>query len=81
MPVSTLTSKGQTTIPVSVRRHLRLRPGDRIDFVVEADGRVIVRPASLDLLELAGILKRPRKSAVTLEEMDEVIRARAAGTD
>ena len=41
---STISSKGQVTIPQEVRRRLGLEPGDRVEFVVE-DGRTIVRPA------------------------------------
>ena len=31
---SRLTSKGQTTIPIQVRKALRLKPGDRVAFEV-----------------------------------------------
>jgi AbrB family looped-hinge helix DNA binding protein len=40
---STLTSKGQITLPVELRRRWGLKPGDRLDFTLEADGRVVVR--------------------------------------
>jgi len=40
---STLTSKGQITLPVELRRRWDLRPGDCIDFCLEADGRVVLR--------------------------------------
>ena len=36
---STLTSKGQTTIPKVIRERLNLQPGNRIDYVLEEDGR------------------------------------------
>ncbi len=76
MASATLTSKGQTTVPKKIRDHLRLRPGDRLEFVIEQGGRVIVLPASFDAAELAGILPRPKRP-VSLEEMDAVIRKRA----
>ena len=41
MALSTITSKGKTRIPGEIRRHLKLRPGDRVEFIVEPDGRVI----------------------------------------
>jgi len=41
---STISSKGQVTIPQEVRRRLGLEPGDRVEFVME-EGRTIVRPA------------------------------------
>jgi antitoxin PrlF len=42
--ISTITTKGQATIPLAVRRHLGLNPGDKVDFVIEEDGAVVVRP-------------------------------------
>ena len=51
MALSTITSKGQTTIPGEIRRHLKLRPGDRVEFIVEPDGRVILVPATMDASE------------------------------
>ncbi len=44
MPHSTLTSKGQTTIPREIRRLLGLRENDRILYEVE-DGKVAIKPA------------------------------------
>jgi antitoxin PrlF len=44
MPTSSITSKGQTTIPKEIRDHLHLKPGDRIEFVTDEDGRVVVLP-------------------------------------
>lgn len=75
MPTSTVTSKGQTTIPKEIREHLHLKPGDRVEFVTEEDGRVVVLPATLDAAELAGILKAPSKP-VTVEAMNLAIRKR-----
>ena len=41
MPHSTVTSKGQTTIPGKIRKALRIRPGDRLEYVVEGDQATI----------------------------------------
>jgi AbrB family looped-hinge helix DNA binding protein len=76
MPTSTLTSKGQTTIPRAIREHLQLRPGDRIDFVIGASGQVIVRPLTRSILELEASLKRPGQKRLDVEEMDAAIRKR-----
>jgi antitoxin PrlF len=38
--VSTITSKGQVTIPVEVRRHLGLNQGDKLAFVIGDSGTV-----------------------------------------
>ena len=56
VPVSTITSKGQTTIPGEVRRHLKLKAGDRVEFIVEADGKGVLVPATVDVRELKGLL-------------------------
>lgn len=42
--LSTVTSKGQVTIPKAIRDFLQIQPNDRVDFVVEG-GQVVVRPA------------------------------------
>lgn len=73
MAAATLTSKGQTTIPKEIRDFLGIGSGDKLDFVVESDGRVILRPANLDVRQLRGMLKRSGRKAVTLEEVDKAI--------
>jgi len=78
MPIATLTSKGQTTIPKEIRDLLGLAPGDKLDFVVEADGRVVLRPATVDLRQLRGLLAKKRRKPVTLDEMERAIVAGAA---
>lgn len=45
-----LTSKGQVTIPVAVRRKLGLKAGDAVRFV-EAAGRVQIERADTDIAE------------------------------
>lgn len=79
MPSSTVTSKGQTTIPKAIRELLELHPGDRVDFVVEEDGRVVLRPATADVGELEGLLRRPGQPVVTVQEMERAIRRRHGG--
>ena len=75
MSTSTLTSKGQTTIPKDVRKQLNLHPGDRLEFVIDEDGRVLVLPASIDASELAGMLKPPVRP-ISVEDMNRAIRKR-----
>jgi len=41
---STITVKGQATIPKAIREHLRLKPGDRVKFFVHPDGSVVLLP-------------------------------------
>ncbi|MGH8012103.1 MAG: AbrB/MazE/SpoVT family DNA-binding domain-containing protein [Candidatus Binataceae bacterium] len=76
MATSTITSKGQTTIPGEIRRHLNLKAGDRVEFIVECDGRVVLVPATVDVKELKGVLA-PAPRRVSLEEMETAIGKRA----
>ncbi len=73
MPLSILTSKGQTTIPKKVRDALKLKTGDRLEFIIESEGRVILRPATSDLIALDGLLDRSSTPPVSVEAMDEAI--------
>jgi AbrB family looped-hinge helix DNA binding protein len=79
MPSSTLTSKGQITLPKAIREHLRVSAGDAIDFVVGADGDVRVRAGDVDVSELKGLLRQPGRRAVSVEEMDFAIRRAQRG--
>jgi AbrB family looped-hinge helix DNA binding protein len=79
MPTTTLTSKGQVTIPKEVRERLGLSEGDRLEFVFDERGRVIVRPEKKSGLDrLSGRLKHmaPEKP-VTIDEMRAAILERA----
>lgn len=76
MPASTITSKGQTTIPKEIRERLHLQPGDRVDFVVEEDGRVVLEPATLDVSELEGILHRPGMKALSDAKIKAALKRR-----
>ena len=42
---TTMTVKGQVTIPKKVRDALRLSPGDSVDFDVNPEGQVVVQKA------------------------------------
>ena len=77
MPESTLTSKGQITLPKAVREALAVHPGDTLAFRIRDDGTVTVEAVSIDLRELRGAIK-PRKRGVTVEAMNDAIRRSAA---
>lgn len=79
MPSATLTSKGQLTLPKAIRDLLRLGAGDRVDFIVEDDGTVVLRPATVDVRELKGLLHRKGLTPLSVEEMNAIIRRRGAG--
>ncbi|BBO21075.1 MAG: AbrB family transcriptional regulator [Rhodocyclaceae bacterium] len=74
---ATLTSKGQITIPKAVRDSLKLHVGDRLEFLVDADGSVRIVPATRPVTDLKALLPRPAR-ALSLEEIDAAIAERGA---
>ncbi len=79
MPSATITSKGQLTLPKAIRDLLRLDTGDRVDFIVRDDGTVMLQPATVDVRELKGLLHRKGRRALSIDEMNAIIRQRGAG--
>ena len=77
MLTATVTSKGQVTLPVEIRREMGITAGTRIEFVPDRHGAITMRPMTTRAKDLAGILPRPSRP-VTLEEMDAGIAAAAA---
>ena len=75
MQESTITTKGQTTLPRTVRTALGLAPGDRVRYVI-LDGEVRLLKAR-PVAGLAGILARPGRKPVTLDDMEAAIAAGA----
>ncbi|MCL7466621.1 type II toxin-antitoxin system PrlF family antitoxin [Phaeovulum sp. NW3] len=72
MQESTVTSKGQTTLPKEVRTALGLSPGDRLRYMILDDGEVrLVRLQPV--AGLAGLLKTRVSRVVSLEEMEAAI--------
>lgn len=71
MQESTVTIKGQTTLPRDVRAALHLASGDRVRYVI-LDGEVRILKAR-PVTELQGLLARPGRKAVSLDAMDEAI--------
>ena len=77
MQESTLTVKGQTTLPKDIRGALNLSAGDRIRYVLLDGGEVrILRVGSARRLK--GILAGACQSPVSLEQMDDAIASGAA---
>ena len=72
MPIATVPSKGQITIPEAVREALELKSGDRVAFRLRADGVVEVQAETSDVMALKGALKA-RRRGVTLEDMEKAI--------
>ena len=72
MQESTVTIKGQTTLPRDVRQALQLQPGDRVRYMILDGGEVrLVR--SQPVTRLAGLLQNKTTRKVALEEMEAAI--------
>jgi AbrB family looped-hinge helix DNA binding protein len=71
--VSSITSKGQVTIPVEVRRHLGVKRKGKVAFVIE-DGEVKLRaPEYPDVDALSGAAGRLEKP-LTWKEVRDIAR-------
>lgn len=66
---STLTSKGQTTIPKSIRDGLGMKAGDRMTFTLMPDGVVLMRVKNRHVADLAGLLHRKGRKPVPIERL------------
>ena len=73
---STLTNKGQTTVPADVREALRMKPRQRLLWEIQKNGSVVVRPQP-SVLGLFGSLK-PAKRFPGLQEEKEATRRAVA---
>ena len=77
MSTATFTSKGQITVPASVREALKVEAGDRVEFVEVAPGRFEFFAATRSVTELKGMFGKPAKSA-SIDDMNKAIAARGA---
>ncbi|MCF6319637.1 MAG: AbrB/MazE/SpoVT family DNA-binding domain-containing protein [Proteobacteria bacterium] len=79
MALTTITSKGQVTIPIGVRKSLHLDVGDKIEIIVTKDNEAVIRLVSKKVDEVFGQLKSLNKNtkAVTVQEMNDAIKTRA----
>lgn len=77
MPTATLTSKGQLTVPLAVRRAMGLQAGTKVDFVQAGDGFRLV-PLHKEPSGLKGRFAGRVAKAVSILAMDEAIAAQAS---
>lgn len=69
---ATITTKGQVTLPKPIRDKLHLRPGDKIDFLLDGDGGLRVTPVTAPVTQLRGMAPKPA-APVSLQDMDAAI--------
>jgi len=77
MPLATLTSKGQITIPSSVRKKLHLHTGDKVDFSMISETEALLRPVIKDVDAVFGCLKQASKGIrASVDDMNAAIEER-----
>lgn len=76
MAISTLTDKGQTTVPQEIRDALKVKPRQRLNWSLGEDGTVIVRPQR-SALDLFGSLKSPKKFPGKAAEREAMMQSTA----
>ena len=72
MNITTISRKGQITLPKNIRDHLKVDSGDRVEFLIDADGHVTVWPVTEDVTRLKGMVPKPEKP-VSIRDMDRAI--------
>jgi len=70
--VSTISSKGQITIPAEVRRHLGVGASDKISVVITDEGRVELRPVRYTLEDVIGSIAPVPNESLDLEREIDV---------
>lgn len=65
--ISTISSKGQATIPVEVRRWLGVGASDKVAFVLTDEGTVELRPARFTLESVLGSIAALPSESVDLD--------------
>lgn len=76
--LATVTTKGQVTLPKAIRDELKIEQGTQLDFQLNADGSMSVRALKRSALSIVGMLKRPGRAAVTVEQMNQAVADSAA---
>jgi antitoxin PrlF len=77
MSHSTVTRKGQTTIPGKIRKALQIKPGDKLEYAVEGDHATIrVHPGTRSL---KGVLASKKGKNMSFGEIREAAAKAALG--
>lgn len=69
--VSTVTQKGQATIPIFIREKLGIKPRSKISFEMNGEGEVLIKPVR-DFLAMRGSLKTNKKS-LSNRQLDDFV--------
>jgi len=74
MQSTTITTKGQVTIPVAIRKQFHLEPGKRVKFTIE-DEKIVLHPVPTKVEDSFGLVSSTH--SVSLADMDEIIKTQA----
>lgn len=72
MELAKVTSKGQITIPVDIRKRLGIREGDKVLFI-EENGRIIIMNASMQALREAQLAMSGAAEEASVQSEDDVV--------
>jgi len=72
MEIAKITSKGQVTIPIDIRRKLGVKEGDKILFV-EEEGKIYILNASMEALRKAQAAFAGEAQRVGLKDTNDVV--------
>ncbi len=72
--ISTITTKGQITLPVKIRQTLGLHTGDKISFILKDNHSIELIPVCTSVKSLKGMLPKHRKY-VSIKDMNNAIEA------
>ena len=81
--LSTVTDKGQVTLPKALRERLGIRPGSKVEFTLQGDDSLRVRVLSRGACGLFALLAVPGEAARSLDDIDAgvtAVVARRSGT-
>jgi antitoxin PrlF len=76
MPTTTITTKGQMTLPKEIRDALGLKAGDQLDVSIQ-ERRIVMVPRSYRLEDIVSFLPSKPSKRLTLADMDAIVRAKA----
>jgi len=72
MELAKVTSKGQVTIPITIRKRLGIKDGDKLLFIEKPDGVIIVNPTMM-ALEKIGKAFEGEAERLSLETEEDVV--------
>lgn len=79
--LATVTDKGQVTVPKQIRDRLGITPGAKLDFQIEPDGSLRVRPLKRGAAGLFGLLHDASRAASSVEQMNKAVARHLADDD